>query len=415
MFGNALFFPFLALFLHNVLAVGYLAIGALFLLVGGIQVPFSLVGGLFADRFGRRAMILLGLAAEAATVFGVAYAFAIRSLVGVLLAAAVGGSVASVAGPAASAYVADFVAGSDRTLGYTWLRIGFNAGFAAGVSTGGVLIGVLGFTGSVVVGGAIISAGVIAMAILLEPSPYDLRVAASRRSLRPATADGPEPRTPSPPVGSSTAAPAPRSFRQSLAVLAKDRVFLEVIVAFAAAGLLAGQWVVTVPLFVQNFLGVPYGLLGIGLALNGLVVVFGQNLTTRAVLGRRHTSIAVGGVGLYALAFVLLAVAGEWRLLPVELFFGAIVVLTFGENLLAVPMTTLPSNMAPTSEVGAYNGAFQMVTSLGGLVAILYGGWALALSGDPLLIWLLLIAPIVPSIALLRHAAGRISSEANRA
>ena len=44
-------------------------------------------------------------------------------------------------GAAFPAYIADWESGSERTRGFTWYHISFNAGFAAGVALGGILVG----------------------------------------------------------------------------------------------------------------------------------------------------------------------------------------------------------------------------------------------------------------------------------
>jgi MFS family permease len=143
-FGAALYYPFLALFLYSVLRVGYLEIGTIFVLVGVVQLPFGLAGGLWTDRVGRRRLILLGLTTETLFVASLAYAFDLRSLLLVIAIATVGGAILSATGPAYSAYIADWASGSERTRGFTWYRISFNAGYAVGVALGGTLVALTG-------------------------------------------------------------------------------------------------------------------------------------------------------------------------------------------------------------------------------------------------------------------------------
>jgi MFS family permease len=401
MMGNAMYMPFLALFLANVLHLPYFEIGSIIVVLGVVQLPFNFLGGLLTDRWGRRRLILVGLFAEAVATAGLAYAFSIPSLVGAILAAGLGGIVTSMTGPASSAYIADFAEGADRTRGFTFYRIGFNAGYSVGVTLGGLLISVIGFAGAVAVAASVIGVGAVFLSITLDPSPAD-------RGLRP-TAERAGAAIPGAPV-----APGP-SIGDSLRLLARDSVALELLIAVALGGVVVGQWAVTFPLYVHNVLGVSYSLLGIGLALNGLVVVFGQQFTTESVIGRRHTTIAILGLLLYAIAFVGLAAAGLYEFYPVAVFFVAVVVITFGENLVTIPAATLPSNLAPKGEVGAYNGAFGMVGGAGFLVSVFLGGVVLSWVASPLLIWTILILPAIPSILLFRHAAGRLSPTVDRA
>src|SRR5271169_2735514 len=145
MMGNAMYAPFLALFLANVLHLAYFEIGSIIVVIGVIQLPFNFLGGLLTDRWGRRRLILIGLFCEAAATLGLAYSFSIPSLAGAIAAGTVGGIIGSLTGPASSAYIADFAEGAERTRGFTFYRIGFNAGYSVGVTLGGLLISFLGF------------------------------------------------------------------------------------------------------------------------------------------------------------------------------------------------------------------------------------------------------------------------------
>jgi MFS family permease len=159
MLGNALYGPFIALYLHNVLSIGYVELGLVIVFIGAIQIPFGILGGLISDRMPRKTLMIIGLACEAGFTALLAYAFSTESLILAIAAATVGGSISSMAGPAFSAYIADFVEGSERTRGFTMYRIGFNAGYAAGVAMGGLFITLIGFAG-----GVAIAAGIIAVA-----------------------------------------------------------------------------------------------------------------------------------------------------------------------------------------------------------------------------------------------------------
>ena len=403
MLGNALYGPFIALFLHNVLNIGYVELGLIIVFIGSIQIPFGVLGGLISDRVRRKNLMVLGLVSEALATALLAYAFSIDSLALAITAAIVGGSISSVAGPAFAAYIADFAEGSDRTRGFTLYRIGFNAGYAAGVALGGLFIAAIGFAGGVAVAAIIIAGATVTIYVLLEPSPRDR---ARKEQPAPLSARAEPSTSPSPPK---------RSFGGSLKVLARDRVALEVALAFALAAFVAAQWAIIYPLYVHNILGVSYSFLGAGLALNGLVVVFGQSATTESVIGWKHTTIGILGLALYGVAFVGLGAAGLWDAFPVTVFFASVVVLTLGENLVTIPSSTLPSNLAPPEEVGSYNGAIGAFGAIGGILATLAGGVVLALVTNPLLIWIILIAPAVPAIVLLRDAGRRIPPDKNRA
>jgi MFS family permease len=398
-FGSAMYNPFLALFLYSVMQINYIEIGIIFVLIGLVQMPFGLFGGLWSDRVGRRRLIITSLATEAVLVAGLAYAFDVRSLALAIGLALIGGSVLNATGAAFSAYIADYSEGSGRTRAFTWYRITFNAGFAGGVAAGGVLVELVGFTKSLLVAAAFIGVATIFVLTQLRPSPYDQELA-RRAAVSP---------------GITSAETPARSLRASLGILSRDRLSLLIATGMALVFLVEGQWSVIFPLFVHNKLGIPYALLGIGLALNGVIVVVGQAPTTEGLLGRRHTAIAILGAVLYAAGFLLLGVAALWVLVPSLLFFVVVVILTFGENVSAIPQTTLPSNLAPEGEVGSYNGAFNTFYSAAGISAVFFGGAILTYVSNPLLEWVLLCLPVIPAAVLLRYAGTRLAIDKDRA
>ncbi len=397
--GQSLVLPFLVLYLRNILAVGYVEIGLLVALTGVVPLLIVPFAGLLTDRVGRRPVFLLALTAEAASFLGLSEMMRAESLVGVLVLAAVVQVVGTIAGPAISAYVADFTQGSDRTMGYTWVRVGWNVGFTLGVFGGGVLIGFIGFVEVALVAGVVLLASTGLLALFLDTSPYDIQRV----------------------VGSVASGPVDRSvrsgsIRQSIAILARDRPFLAMCGAVALAGLTEGQWGTIFPLYVNAVLGISYAILGAGLALNGLVVVFGQAPMTRASLGHRHTTLFIAGLAAYAAGFLLFGIVGQFAFELVPMFFVVVFVLTVGENLGSIPSTTLPSNLAPASEIGSYNGAFSAIVGLGYLLAPVLGGAVLAVSSSPLFVWAVLVAPALPAGAILAfYVTPRLRAEANLA
>jgi len=395
--GVSLVLPFLVLYLRNVLRLGYAEIGILVALTGVLPLVIVPFAGMVVDRVGRRRVFLLALVAEAASILGLAPAMHARALVEILALATLLQVVGTVAGPALSAYIADFTEGSERTTGFTWVRIGWNVGFTIGVLAGGALIGFIGFESVALLAGALLLISTALLTVVLDPSPYDLRGATATS-------------------GASPVGVRPTSVRASLALLARDRAFLAVCGGFALADLTLGQWATIFPLYVNTVLGIPYAILGAGFALNGLVVVFGQAPMTRAALGHRHSSLLLGGIAAYAVGFVLFGLVGEFSFFLVPAFFAVVFVLTIGENLTSIPASTLPSNLAPPSEVGAYNGVFFAIIGVGQLLSPALGGAIVATGAAPWLVWTALVVPCAPAAAILAlYAAPRLPARANRA
>ena len=396
LFGAAMVYPYLSLYLKNVVGLSYAETGALILLVSVLPLSVSPFGGLIADRAGRRRVFLLSLGGEAASVFLIAASMARNSIPGVLLGGALAGVAGAAAGPAISAYVADITEVSERTMAYTWVRIGFNGGFTIGVALGGVLIGFLGFPNTGFLATGILATATLFLSATVDPSPYDIARSHGAASAVPGT-----------PV------PRPGSLRQSARIFAKDRTFLVLCLASLFAGLVYGHWSTTFPLFSNTILLVPYATLGVALALNGAIVFFGQAPMTRLMRGQRHTFSAVLAVALMGAAFVALGGISLFSGMAVVAVFSFVVLLTLGENLGALPTMTLPSNVAPATEVGSYNGFFGLFQGIGGSLSPLFGGIILGSFTNPLLVWLILAIPCIPAIILFDWVGRRIPVAAN--
>jgi MFS family permease len=395
--GLSLILPYVALYLRNVLDVGYGEIGVLVALLGVAPLAVYPFGGAIADRLGRRNLLLASLVVEAAGVLGTGAAMRAHLLAGVLGCGATVSLSGALGGPAFSAYIADLATGSERTRGYTWFRIGWNVGFTVGVFSGGALIGLLGFSDVGLLGGAVLVGSTALLAGTLEPSPYDLDRA---RGL------------PRPGPGSPGAGPRPSTWR----VLTSDRAFLAFCAVSAVAYLSVNQWATTFPLYANAVLHLPYADVGLGLALNGILVVVAQAPTTRAAIGHRHTTLLHLGVLLYVAGFLFFGAVALVPGLILVGFLASVVVLTMGENVLSIPGSTLPSNLAAPGEVGAYNGAFFAITGVGQVLATTLGGFVLALGASPPLTWAILMLPAVPALVVSSTwVAGRLPAAANRA
>jgi MFS family permease len=390
--GLSLVLPYVALYLRNDLSLGYAEIGVLVALLGIAPLAIYPFGGAIADRLGRRGLFVLSLVAEAGGILGTAAGMHAR-LLGVVLGSAAAVSLAgAVGGPALSAYVADVAVGSDRTQGFTWLRIGWNVGFTVGVFSGGVLIGFLGFSTVGFLAGGVLVVSTSLLALELAPSPYD-------RGLS----------------GPAAVSRAPRTV-STWQVLRSDRVFLALCALFGVAYLSVNQWSTTFPLYANTVLGIPYSLVGVGLALNGVLVVVAQAPTTRASLGHRHTTLFGVGAVLYIAGYLFFGVVAIVPGLVLLGFLAAVVVLTMGENVMSIPSSTLPSNLAPEREVGAYNGAFFAITGIGQTLATTFGGFVLALRLSPPETWAILMVPAVPALLVARvWLPSRVPDRPNRA
>ena len=377
--GMTLVAPYVVLYLRNVLHLGYAEIGLLVALTGVVPLLIVPFAGLLTDRIGRRRVFLVALVAEALAVLFVAAAMQERWLLGMVVSTSLVYTVGTIAGPALSAYVADFSVGSERTLAFTWVRIGWNVGFTLGVLAGGSLIGFIGFPDVGFLAGAVLLVSTTFLAVVLRPSPYDLARGAARRCPRPIDR-------------------RPRAFGRAPGYLMRDRVFL----AFCAAVAVAQPFDHAVGLDVSAVCerGPRHPLLAhrgrardqrtVGGLRPGPHHESGDRPSSHLAVRARDGALRGGFLVLAGFAFAGVAIVAG--------FFLSIVVLTTGENLTSIPANTLPSNLAPPTEVGAYNGAFFAIVGVGQLLAQPLGGFVLALGANPLLTWGILVVPALPAM-----------------
>jgi MFS family permease len=389
-------YPYLSLYFKNVTGIGYAEIGALILFVSIFPLAVSPFGGMIADRVGRRRVFLLSLGGEAASVLLIAVSMAYNSIPGVLAGGGLAGVCGSFAGPAISAYVADLAPQlSERTMAYTWVRIGFNAGFTVGVALGGSLIGFLGFPNTGILAACILGTATLFLLATLDPSPYDIARAHGEAA------------------AAASSSSKPGSFMDSFKVLGKDRSFLVLCLGAFFTSMVYGHWSTTFPLYSNTILLVPYGILGIALALNGAIVVFGQNPMTRLMRGRMHTFSAIVAVLLMGASFIALGAISLVAGAAIVAVFTFVVILTVGENFGAIPSMTLPSNVAPATEIGSYNGVFNLIGGIGNSISPLIGGLVLASVANPMVLWVLLALPCIPAALLFQWVGTRIPKAAN--
>ena len=127
--------PFLTLYLTSQgysvtdagIAVGAYGVGSLFA---------SLLGGHLADKLGRRRTIVLSMFMGAATMMLLSQARSLPMIIGLT---ALTGLASEFYRPASNALLADLVPAGQRVTAFATLRMAFNAGFAFGPATAGLL------------------------------------------------------------------------------------------------------------------------------------------------------------------------------------------------------------------------------------------------------------------------------------
>lgn len=332
--------PFLALYLTGERDVTVAQAGIVLSLLGLGSAIGQPVGGVLADRIGRRRTMVLGLLSSAVTllVLGAATAF-----VAVAAAAFAYGLCLDLFRPAVQAAVADLVPDADRPRAFALQFWAVNLGFSVATPLGGFLAS-RGYWLLFVLD----AAASVAFALLI------LRGVPETRPVVPGVTG---------------------RLRDVLA----DRLLLALVASVVAVSVVYLQAFVTLPLvFGRDGLGP--AAYGVAIGLNGVLIVLLQPLLLGFLGRRRRGPLLLAAVVLQGIGFGLTGFADG---IPMHLV--AITVWTLGEILQAGQLGALVAAIAPTYLRGRYMGAFGFSFGAASFLAPALGTQVLARLGEPAL------------------------------
>lgn len=136
MLGSFLLYPFYSLYITTRFGVGMIEVGYLFSIFSVGNIVGGVLGGALADKYGRRAMILLGLIVSGT---GSILLGLVDNLYIFYMLAAFLGLIGNFGGPARQAMVADLLPKEKQSEGFGILRIAFNLSAVIGPLLGGFL------------------------------------------------------------------------------------------------------------------------------------------------------------------------------------------------------------------------------------------------------------------------------------
>jgi len=303
--------------------------------VGGFGVggaAGTLLGGVLADRWGRRRTLLLGYAGAGILMYALGLATALP-----LIAALTGlvGAFTTMTGPASVAAIVDVVPEADRTRAFNLQFWAFNLGTAAASLIAG-LVAEVSFTLLFVIDG---SATLVAALLVLAKVPESL------------------------PAG-HVEAPAGHGIRTALT----DRIFLAFVGLTLIQAVLYAQSSTILPLSMKADHLPPAGY-GLVISLGAVLIVLGQLFVPALIQRRRKGSVL-------ALATALLAVGyGSVRFVDVlPGYLAAAVVWTAGSMLAAPPNAAVIAELAPPTIRARYQAVFFLTFSLAAFLAPALGG-----------------------------------------
>ena len=361
--GRSQAWIFVPLYLANIRGVPYVVVGLLFFATAMITLPFSIYGGNFIDRIGRRIAavwlppILIVLFMTIATVIYFRLPDYILFATFLLVE-----PFTTIQGILDNVVITDTTSESERTDAFSLTRIGGNVGFSIGPALGGIL-SLFNYSYVFLVPGIL---------TVLEWFLY----------LRYIT---------------ETKLPSAKSMRK-LQFPSSDRPFVILCILIASVWFVAGQWGTTLTLFWSRVDNISNTTIGLLYAVNGIAVVFLQ-IPTNWLFSRvkDYKRIAVGGL-VYAFSFFALAFSSNILFLLVDVIF-----ITIGENILSPVAYSIIGKMAPAEKRGQYYGAFQLIIGLVMPIAPVIGTILLtSFSGNPLMMWgpLMILGVVISAIMM---------------
>jgi MFS family permease len=336
---------FLAIYLVRDRGFGAAAAGRVLALYGIGMTVASPLGGVLADRIGRRATMILGLACGACSVAGLAFARDPALLAGLAFASAATGETYR---PAMSAAVADLVPPPERVRAWGLVYWGVNLGLSLGL----LLAGLVGSRSLRAL--FLIDAGTsAAFALILA-----LRV--------------PETRPPG-----TVHVPALRGMAQVF----RDGPFAVFLGLYVLSLMVFTQWQLALPIDMAAH-GLGPSAYAVLMALNCLGVVLLQPVLSPRLRGLDAARLMAVSALLFGLGFGVNAAGGS-----LGVYWLGTSLWTVGEVVGFPAAAALVADLAPVELRGRYQGAFSMTWGVAFTLAPLLAGEALDRAG-PRALWL---------------------------
>jgi MFS family permease len=354
-FGFSLFFPFLTIYLVQVLGASAAQAGLVVAAYSLCSIASGIVGGWLADRIGRRPVLIGSISCT--TLLVISMAFAVEAwqvgLVMLLL-----GCIDPAFLPAARAAVADAVEEDRRPRAFALLAVANAVGWIAGPVIGAGL-STLGYPLLFGVSGLLIGTYVvIAGRWLPETRP------AGTRAGTPPIADLPVGvGAVGVPVEIAGAVRAGSPDIRGRADRPRLRIFAAFLPLLAVIQAVTFLWVTTLPIYAAGPLGLATPMWGLLFGLNGLLIVVFQMRVSRACEKRSKPRLIAVSLGLY--------MAGLAVVTPLSSAIAApglavtIILVTFGEIVLMPIVPAFVSDLAPAHRRGAFQGVALAAGGLG--------------------------------------------------
>lgn len=340
LFGYGLSLPFFTVYLISQKGLAASMAGLIIALSALSRSFSSALAGELADAFGRKTVMLWGLALEVAAMLGLALCIEYKTQTGWLLlfyffTAFLGAAFR----PASNAWVSDNTTPKQRVEAFGIIRIGLNLGWALGPAAGGFLVRYS-----------------YSYAFYFTALAYALTILYLCRVLQ-------DPYVPAPGRGR-------RPHFVSLLTSLKDSRLAKICFYVFLITAVNSQLVVGLSIHCNTYLHMPEYYIGWFFTVNGLAVVFLQYPASRLMERIRLSTAMLIGCILYAVGFGSVGFFASFIPIAFGVFLAAL-----GELIVNPGEQTLTSNIASPQTRGRYLGMIMVFYNLGSSAGFFAAGW----------------------------------------
>ncbi|MDG4822593.1 MFS transporter [Asanoa sp. WMMD1127] len=296
----------------------------------------TMVGGVLADRWGRRPTLLLAHVGGAGMMVLLGFS---RPFVMIAIVAFALGMFAESARPAFAAMMVDVVPDRDRVRAFSLNYWAINLGFASAAILGGFAAHL----------DYLLLFLVDASATLVTAAIVFIKI----KETRPAVA----------------AAHPGAAAKGGLGLVLRDRVFLTFTLVNLLAAMVFLQHISMLPIAMTDD-GLSSSTFGWVIALNGVLIVLGQLFIPKLIAGHSRARVLAVGTIVQGVGFGLTALAGNaW------LYAMTVLVWTLGEMVYSPSSAATIADLSPAAIRGRYQGVFSLSWSIAGFTAPVAGGF----------------------------------------
>jgi len=340
--------PFLAIYMKDDLEISMPLIGVVMAGYTLAGMPSMIIGGMLADRIGRKTVLIASLGLMSVAMLMYFYA---TSFVTMFIVAFTDSFVGTMYMPAANAMIADVTPPEKRPKAFSMLRIAWNVGIIFGPVIGALLVVTYPLKVLFVFGSGILAVAFVVNLILIPETKPDV-------------------------LGETITLKSVLSVR-------KDHPFLLLCVLSGIFWFFFSQWISVLPIYAFEDIGITKDQWALLFAASAILVVTLQLWVTSRVMYLRRSLPLISGQMVAAAGFALIFLANDFNTL-----LACIVVITLGEIIYMSVVSTVIADMSPESRRGIYMGFAGFVQIIAQGAGFLFGMSLLDALTERSLIWL---------------------------